>query len=503
MKKNIVLLSFIFISYFTVGQVRYPYNLNLQTTTMPEGIIIPNESDKLMFTDDGVLLTNNKNQLGGFVLDGVGFNSANGLDIEIEYLMYANKNGTIEQGISFFLYDGSKTPSLGVGGAGLGYSFSRTSKTQGIGGVDGGYLGIGIDVAGQFRLAEGTSQNGLRNDASGNSLTNFSDTQQVKNNITLRGAVNSQSTLGYGDRISGYPVLVSISTANQLDNRILDDDGYHKVYDYKYSGPAISLKSTEVNNPKDVVDGEVGYRKVYLRLIPHLDGGYNVTLKLQHESTITTIIENYHYKEQFKYSENSHDDDGESTLDFLDATVPETLKFGFAASTSRGYQKQLIKGITMDIPYSPETKEDTVSYCYHSGIAINPFNNDIVYKGDFTNSQNSPIGGNGETYIDFSSFRFENEFGNTIAWGFPLQYIQIGVGTWTYNQDKGEVIFSPARDFAGEASIYYSVKGFGNPFGQESYRSRSTKITFLGVGCGGGGISNPHLPASRPNLNDH
>ncbi len=65
---------------------------------------------------------------------------------------YANSAGAASgaDGISFFLSDGSQPATVGASGGSLGYSCSNQSGNATWDGVQGGYLGIGIDEFGNF-----------------------------------------------------------------------------------------------------------------------------------------------------------------------------------------------------------------------------------------------------------------------------------------------------------------------------------------------------------------
>jgi hypothetical protein len=114
--------------------------------------------------------------------------SSAGVQVDFDQAQYG---GTRADGISFFLSDGSRQlTTTGATGAGLGYS-----TWAGQPGVAGGYLGVGLDVFGNFarNWAEGTDCGG----------TNPIVTT-VPNVVSLRGP---------GDGTSGYCLLGSTMVA--------------------------------------------------------------------------------------------------------------------------------------------------------------------------------------------------------------------------------------------------------------------------------------------------
>ena len=97
-------------------------------------------------TDGGA---NGDNQTGA-VVSNFTFPTNQGLQVTFTTVTYGgdNLNGHGADGISFFLMDGTKSPSVGALGGSLGYSCSNSNGTYD--GVIGAYIGIGIDEYGNF-----------------------------------------------------------------------------------------------------------------------------------------------------------------------------------------------------------------------------------------------------------------------------------------------------------------------------------------------------------------
>lgn len=151
----------------------------------------------------GVLrLTNNTNDQSAFVLYDTAFASNAGLSVEFDFFAY-NGSGSSGappggDGISFFLTDGT-TPSITAGafGGSLGYA---QKKIEGITGIEGGYVGIGLDEYGNFSsrndITNGPEQRNGPPGAGG----------RVQDSVSLRGRVGATGLDGY-DFLGGSGTL--------------------------------------------------------------------------------------------------------------------------------------------------------------------------------------------------------------------------------------------------------------------------------------------------------
>lgn len=118
------------------------------------------------------------------LLNNTAFPSNSGFQVEFDYRMAGGSQfeGRTGDGVSFYLVDGTATISDGGPGAGLAYANSNGGC-----GVDGGWLGLGLDVFGNF--SQGT-----------NTFGNFGPTTAVaaglgQSSVVLRGSgpVNNAS----------------------------------------------------------------------------------------------------------------------------------------------------------------------------------------------------------------------------------------------------------------------------------------------------------------------
>ena len=88
----------------------------------------------------------------GAILSKDVFNTGAGIQVTFKTVTYKGDSGGAggdgADGISFFLMDGSKPPGLGAVGGSLAYSCSNNNPNYD--GLNGGYLGLGIDEYGNF-----------------------------------------------------------------------------------------------------------------------------------------------------------------------------------------------------------------------------------------------------------------------------------------------------------------------------------------------------------------
>src|ERR1700679_2620244 len=132
--------------------------------------------------NNGLLYGSNE---GGAIISAAPFNTSNGVQITFKTVTYGGNSGSIggsvsdgADGISFFMINGSATPSTGSEGGSLAYTCSNPGNLNGhpvIDGITGAYVGLGIDEFGNFL------------NASDNTATGFGP---QGNRIGLRGAGN-------------------------------------------------------------------------------------------------------------------------------------------------------------------------------------------------------------------------------------------------------------------------------------------------------------------------
>lgn len=239
-------------------------------------------------------LTDNNESAKGSVLYNQPIISKNGLHVSFDYYMYhTNSSGlsTPGDGIGFFLVDGAATlQQTGAAGAGLGYA---TNDEDGTGrkareeGVAQGVLGIGLDRFGNFSTqhAFGTT----------NRVTGGDDCGQWKNStgsnsITVRGKGSMDSDRKW---TKGYCIVTSKQVASGLGTK------------------AATNAANDTNG-----------KRVDITIAP-LANATATTQKLTVKINGATVLE--------------YDID----------RLPDSVKFGFSASTGAAHQVQLIRGLSV------------------------------------------------------------------------------------------------------------------------------------------------------------
>lgn len=238
-------------------------------------------------------LTDNSESAKGSVLYNQPIISKNGLHVSFDYYMYHTTSSGLNtpgDGIGFFLVDGAATlQQTGAAGAGLGYATNDedgTGSTPRQEGVAQGILGIGLDRFGNFSTqhASGTT----------NRVTGGDDCGQWKNptgsnSITLRG----KGIADNGKWTKGYCIVTSRKVASGLDTE------------------AATNAANDTNG-----------KRVDITIAP-LANATATTQKLTVKIDGATVLE--------------HDID----------RLPDSVKFGFSASTGAAHQVQLIRGLSV------------------------------------------------------------------------------------------------------------------------------------------------------------
>jgi hypothetical protein len=476
----------------------FPYTQSFSSGAQPAEVILPTGAgaNAAVFTTTGLELTPAENgKFGAIIINNKKFNSSVGIKISFEYSIYG---GTGADGISVFLFDAAVTPVIGATGRGMGYSYLRAKNLYASlrkDGLTGAYLGIALDAYGNFkgRIFLGDSRmNGIVPPSSGWNNSGNS-------HITLRGARGEfLDAKGKSAGRTGYPVLITQSTlaplaASNGGASLNVSGGYDFTKgiadNFNIRSGAFAIKASDPN-----------YRKAFIDLIPNALGGYNITVKIQHENTITTIISNYWYKPSLTYTENANpydtdfnNDDiiGDNTTHILNTAIPESFKIGFGASTGGLNDIHKIWGLEVVLPYAAEAANDNAAICKNNAVDINPYTNDVAYSGPTTGTPAASAGN-----IDFSQFRFLNTDGTTAANPFLVTTSQ---GTFSYNSATGIVTFKPVQGFIGKAAISYNIKGKTypagtfQPYGDEGFRSGKAVISVDVKKCQI--ITNPMLPS--------
>lgn len=514
------------------SDIRFPYEIDL-TQGQPDGVVKTSGSgtNVAVFNTDGLLLTPpTEYQFGGVLFDAISFNSTNGLTIEFEYSIYEgteyietlsdpNSYRSFGDGLSLFLYDGNiAKPVLGARGRGLGYAYNYATNSNAKQGLSGAYLGVGIDVFGNFKgnSVTGNPQeylNGIVKRSTGEGAINGEWSNYGSSHVTLRGAYDRTIRNGTSDYYSGYPVLATQSTLgfrrpNGLSTSV---NLYAGAALTNNNSATYATNSNYLTNPFNLRGGvknppvtSTAYRKAFITILPApaITSGFYITVKIQAgNATPVTVIDKFLYRESLVYRDNGRASGSQTYT--LNSAIPNSFKIGFAASTGGASEAHLIKMVKVSLPYLPVTQVDNGSFCsnYTSSYEIGPFDNDIFYNGLLSGLTEPSPGNTNLIHIDYNTFRFEDS--NGVVKGstqslpsYTATYTEPNVGTWIYSGLTGKVSFTPVNGYTGPAEIYYSAKGpllSGMPYNQEYYRSPATKISLNVVRCGS--VINPHIPS--------
>lgn len=508
----IILISFLLLNHAVDLKAQnygsFPYEENFMGTAQPADVTKPasplaSVPNKAAFTDKGLQLTPNEpSSFGGVFINNRSFTSKNGIFIEFEYMVYGGTGG---DGISVFLFDqNTANPTIGALGAGLGYAYNRAYlnnqfRDQRMPGLTGAYMGVALDSYGNFKAMRYQGESRVNGIAYSMPVANsFNDSDNVGNQVTIRGAKGTPLTFpGVGDGYTGYPVLITQSTIENKgfilnydpeQNTYMNDGRYRRFNNFG-KDPFLISGGSEFEDERDP-----SYRKAIIELFPvapENEGGFYVTVKIQHGSILDTIVYDYHYKSTaFIYPENAITDgnagDEGSATDLprfsfrpinMTATVPEIFNIGFAASTGEKTNFHIIKNLKLTLPRATEANNDYIEEEQGiTNIPIYPLDNDIAYTGIIQRFQTGS-----KDYINKNTFRFLDSEGQVTP--NPYYYSQPGVGAWTYIPATGIINFVPDPTFTGEATINYDIKGGIDdvtkelPYDDEAYRSLPALIT--------------------------
>lgn len=500
MKKKIIVFFVLFgvnILFAQQFDRAFPYRLPLTGTSKPSAITehignnAPTGDDR--YTKEGLVLTygDDEDAFSGFALDKVAFTSNYGIIVEFKYAMtdgyeYGGRYG---DGISMFLYDASKKFEIGGYGASLGYAYRSSTP-----GLNGAYLGVGLDYYGDYKIRN-TSSGELREGING---VNF---MYHESHVTVRGGQYKS------DRLKGYPVLYTTQTdyANGSGSIPATASLNYSTGDYDlgfYAPGNYNLRTS-----RDYYDN-YNFGTVVVTLLPINNGKDGMTVQVDIKPVrgyLRTIIYQFDYPNSFKTR------DSKGNLYNFETTVPREFKVGFAAGTGGATQTQIIKDVEIRLPYAPITNDIVIPLCRTEGddngrsVFVDPFKGASFYTGTIEDHK----WGDNQKYVDFNTFRFEDENGFEVGKGPIID--KYGYSIWTYEDDYGtwefqkspngtgrNFYFTPDVDDLPEGNYvaYFSAKSIddrsGGPFADDAYRSRPTKVTVKAQRCKA--LVNPHLP---------
>lgn len=223
-----------FFGIASIARAQYPFVESFQNATTPP-------AENMTYGGNASLTSGGADPLGAGYLrlapTGTGLSgfawcknnlpSSQGLNIQFDYFQYG---GSGADGITFFLFDASVPFTIGQFGGSLGYA-----NANGLPGLGGGYLGIGLDKFGNY---SNPFQN--RNGGPG----------YFPGAVAIRGAGNGTAATDYfwlaTQQTSTLPIPFPLNGATRNDN---------------------------VSSPD--------YRRAIIDLDPIMSGGFIITVKLR------------------------------------------------------------------------------------------------------------------------------------------------------------------------------------------------------------------------------
>ncbi|PSB23111.1 hypothetical protein C7B69_14935, partial [filamentous cyanobacterium Phorm 46] len=304
-----------------------PPGLTAGSTPNPNGVIPALGGDP---EGQGTLrLTSNVGNQAAFVIYNNPISATEGLRITFDFFAY---KGDGADGISFFLIDGTATPTKAGGfGGSLGYAQNTNSGSLGI---LGGYLGVGLDEYGNFSSVVAGKQGGISNNPS----------DRLPDAVGLRGRESIIPTENY--KFLGYSLLSNTLT-----------------------GVSIGIDNTSAQSRTDANTK----RTVQVTLFPTTSATPN---------RLTVALD---------LNSNGTFDAGETLIDIpnleaVNGAVPRTFKFGFAASTGGSTNIHEINNVVVE-SIDPPTLVADVSIVKKGPVFATP-NSTITYT--ITSTNNGP-----------------------------------------------------------------------------------------------------------------
>ncbi|MEU5995388.1 hypothetical protein ABZ806_40975 [Spirillospora sp. NPDC047418] len=254
----------------------------------------------------------------GAVLFDAPIPAADGLEVTFEQWQYGNTTRTPADGISFFLTDGAeRLTTPGAFGGSLGYAQKLPDGRPGgqiVPGVEGGYLGIGLDVLGDY-FGDGEMRgNGCeRRSPAG---TGFQAPPPGPNVVTARGP---------GNGAEGYCSL-DATTSNKTDTGPWPSalpGRLHGALRKMPAGVAPARAEALLESVK---------RVVRVTVPPRPDPVATVDIDFQDGAGFQRVL-------RFR----------------VPTPVPDTFKFGFAASTGPLTDVHLIRKVTLRPVHRPRS----------------------------------------------------------------------------------------------------------------------------------------------------
>ena len=264
---------------------------------------------------DGFLrLTDNNLDQRGYMFIDLPFSPVYGIKVSFEYFAYGGATITPADGISFFMFDGSITPStFQIGGRGGSLSYSPWRNSTGTSfdpGLKGAYLGIGFDAFRNFGN-EFEGRFGGFKDPNATGSGGVPDERQYYNSIVLRGPESSNYQFIDGKR------TFDRSFNNEQQPAVYLDPIDSKYYLFDTADPVdyFTKRFTLGSALKAETCSETGYRKVFIDLAPTGSGTYVLNVTMLYNNGNGLFLQPIFTNVPYNF------------------VAPQNIKLGFAAST--------------------------------------------------------------------------------------------------------------------------------------------------------------------------
>lgn len=300
-------------------------------------------------------LTDSKTNQSGAALYNSPVSSQDGLVVSFEQWQYGSVGvwdgeKRPADGISFFLVDGDATlDAPGAFGGSLGYAQKNSADAGRVPGVEKGYLGVGLDVLGNFfndGEGRGTGCPDDQKSPAGTAFPTISSTGP--NMVTLRGP---------GDGLDGYCFLGA--TYNGAHS---DDQGWESSLPGRLQGPTTEVSDDPVQAERDL---EPSKRTVTVEISPAPD-------------PVVTVWIDFH--------------DGKGPQKVLSrpapGPVPSTYRFGFAGSTGVWTDVHLIRNVVVGKPAPALSLTKSVPDDLPRPLKVG---DTVPYSYTVTNTGNTPL----------------------------------------------------------------------------------------------------------------
>ncbi len=480
--------------FFLMGQItsfaQFPY----QSTLTSGNDFNQFSGNGVKFDSNGATLTDRSSSTYGFYLNDLAFTVERGFIIEFDYIMTGGgSGGWIGDGLALVLFDGNVTsPTMGSDGSGLTYAYKKTTSGSGSDGLSSGFLAVGVDLWGSFKYRRSETTEYRNGIIDGQNTLTDGKANDVKNHITIRGQ---------GSGKVGYPVLITQSTIDFKSRTQLNfTNGKYDILpkDPQTSSFSFGVRETTTNSSSDIgaTFGHNSYRRVIVSMLPGKKAdieGFYIAVDMIHGKDKDRIINDFFLPREgtIKYMEANGVNS--NVLTDLVLKTPRTFKIGFGGSTGGAYQTQIVRNLSLYMPFSPSIKDlfltdickDTPTEISILANSVGFNNNKYSGEGDIHNLGKSE-------YLDPYSFQFRTLI-NGIYEDTAQPYVAVTkYGTYEYNPKTMKAIFTPTKGVTMPEfdQVYFTIKnkekvlGGELNIGSEQFRSNTgtVRLTF-GKNC--------------------